>query len=568
MTVALILIGAVVLALVDVPARSLGVSNGVSPWLPPDGASVTGELDGTLSSASAALFAAPQATQSLPTTTGAVLIGTLDHELATTVWRRTVATADHDRYEVYTAGPDVRLLVRGGASIAGFAGGLLVLPHDAAPGARWQSSGTTVQPDGLQWQSSFTASTAERPDCLATAGELTVTGSHDSAGRYEVSQTWCRGRGLVRDRWVAPDGKVTAWAETGGTAPDVGSIGTGDATDAPGDPRDWTLTELHPTTVLPGSDPEPMSGAPSGPPLTTTSGLLVLQSGSDVVVLDAHEGTGPVARHRLHPGGPITAVGVFGDVVLAATMARQVVAWSAPTGAVLWRTGIDDVVHPVLARLTDDAALVALASGAVLALDLRTGAEMWRAPALVGSDFPASVGPTGAVLVAGSSGTVELREATSGAVRWTWRTEATIDGVVLGSDRAWVMTDLGLYGIDPGTGEDTVLRRAGTATLPFVAGDRLVLVRPEGVRGLDAEGREVWRRPYGCRSASAGAGGVLCWQADRVSLLDPRNGTVVVEQPVAAHMSGQLSASVSATGVWWRVTSADGSSWVVYRWSA
>lgn len=578
LTVVVLVLGGVLLGVADVPARSSAGTVPATPWLPSDGASLPGRTGDGDATATSALFAAAEATQSLPATAGATLIGALGSDLSTTVWRRTVAIGGHDVHEVYTAGPDVRLLTRTAPRIVGYVGGILLLPHDVRPGSSWKSSGTTVHPDGRPWRASFRAGPADRPDCLTTDGEVIVGGDGEGAGRYRVTQTWCRDRGLVSDSWTGPDGPVHAWTATvegTATSPDP-TVTTADRTGTPagsGDPAGGTVTRLTAVSALPDGGTEPLTGSPAGPPLVTASGLVVVRSGADVVVLTP---TGPdvlVVRHRLHPGGTVTAVGVFGEVVVSATTARELVGHHAGTGALLWRAAIDDVAAPVLARLTDDAALVALASGDVLAVDLRTGAERWRAAAPVGQHFPASVAavagprPGRAVLVAASSGSVELRDAGTGRLHWTWHTDATVEGVVLSGDRAWVRTDRGLYGIDPATGRATVLRRAPATLPPLVLDGRLVLARPEGVRALDAAGQQVWRQPYGCLSTAVAPRGLLCWQAERVLLLDAGTGAVLAERAVPEHGAGQLDAAVSGSEVWWRVTRVGPEGWVVFRWS-
>jgi len=578
LTVVVLVLGGVVLGVADLPARSSAGTVPATRWLPPDGASLPGRTGGGDATATSALFAAPEATLSLPATAGATLIGALGSDLSVTVWRRTVASAAGDVHEVYTAGPDVRLLTRTAPRIVGYVGGILLLPHDVRPGSSWESSGSTVHPDGRPWRASFRAGPTDRPECLTTDGEVTVGGDGEGAGRYRVAQTWCRDRGLVRDSWTGPDGSVHTWtAAAQGTpiTPDP-TVVTADRTGTPassGDPAGGAVTRLPAVAALPDGGTEPLTGSPAGPPLVTASGLVVVRSGADVVVLTPTGTDVLVVRHRLHPGGTVTAVGVFGDVVVSATTARELVGHHAGTGAVLWRSAIDDVADPVLMRLTDDAALVALASGQVLAVDLRTGTERWRATALVGQDFPASVAavagpqPGRVVLVAASTGSVELRDATTGRVRWTWRTDAVVEGVVLGADRAWVRTDRGLYGIDPATGRATVLRRAPATLPPLVLDGRLVLARPEGVRALDAAGQQVWRQPYGCLSTTVGPGGLLCWQGERVLLLDAGTGAVLAEHAVPEHGAGQLDAAVSGSEVWWRVTRVGPEGWVVFRWS-
>ena len=87
-----------------------------------------------------------------------------------------------------------------------------------------------------------------------------------------------------------------------------------------------------------------MTGVPSSvPPVLTAAGLVIrATSSNDLVAFTPKTPTQWVALWRMHPGGTVLSAAAFGDVVVATTSQRQVVAYSA-AGVRLWQHDLDEL---------------------------------------------------------------------------------------------------------------------------------------------------------------------------------------------------------------------------------
>src|SRR4029450_3083665 len=120
---------------------------------------------------------------------------------------------------------------------------------------------------------------------------------------------------------------------------------------------------------------------------------------------------------RAHPGGTVLSLSAFGNVIIATTSTRQVVAYS-DVGVRLWQLAVDDLAPTSPLRISGrDPVLVALGCEA-RRFDLVTGDVLWAQN--IGSDvnvLPA-VG-AGVVVVMDRGGATTAFEAGTGQRRWS-----------------------------------------------------------------------------------------------------------------------------------------------------
>jgi|GEM_PF-7063714 len=575
-TVAIVVVAALVLVAVDTPARSAGP--GDSPYLPPDGESavvshVLNSDAAQLMSIGTAVLAAPLASQSVSQPLGTVLLGALRQDYATPVWRRTLVGSDRDTTELWSAGRDLRLLAVDSPTVLGYAGGVLVLPANAAPGQSWTSEGTLVslgkEVAGTPWRSEFAASASATAGCLDLIGSIEVSSPHASV--TELRQTWCPHRGPVSTT-ISGDGTTEHWAGTD-DRPTL-DIATAEARAVPvEDPRrelqDWQLSATPTVDRLPDGTVMPANGAPGSTLRATASGRAVVTASTDVLVLDP-EDTQFVIRHRLHPGGALVATDTFGDVVVAATDRREVVAYDSTSGTELWRLTLPDISYATLRRLDDTTLLVASVNGTLSAVDGATGSVRWQKPVQFVTGFPATVGGGRAVFT-DPGGDLVAVDAATGATVWQEPVDGTVDRIELGFDGSTVLafTDLGLVARTLSDGSPLFQRRAGNSTTLALLPQTLVLAQPDVLVGITGDGHEAWRQPLGCDFLTPIGSLVACWQTTTVVVLD-QHGTEVARQGLDPHIAQQLWATVAPDGLWWRANrpGPTGLSWQLHRWTA
>lgn len=150
----------------------------------------------------------------------------------------------------------------------------------------------------------------------------------------QVARTWCLGAGVTE--WTDSSGSVeNVWSRAGRPpleAPDT--VGPG----ASGDTTRWRPRTLRATAVAPSTGPAPMHGTPGNtPPVVTNSGVLVRTTvaGQDLVGFGTGAERDVALRWRAHPGGMVLEVAGFGDVLVATTSTRRVVAYD-DRGVRLW----------------------------------------------------------------------------------------------------------------------------------------------------------------------------------------------------------------------------------------
>jgi outer membrane protein assembly factor BamB len=262
--------------------------------------------------------------------------------------------------------------------------------------------------------------------------------------------------------------------------------------------------------------------------------VAALRTGNDVVAINPAATTGTLdhTTWRAHPGGALLTCVTIGQITVATTSERRIVAYG-PTGVVLWiASSPDSVDQPAIAF--GGQLVVTSVDGTVMALNPSTGHETWRAKTpselalqpvasgdtmvvidengttvAFGSDgherwrsteFPASVFAISAgVVIVNERGAPTLRgyDVASGNKLWrAWGPAAVVslsdlDGVVV----AYLGRE-GAAAFDPATG--SLLWMVNQKTLDLlVVGNRAVLATTENVVVLSRDGTEVARIPHG-----------------------------------------------------------------------
>ncbi|RCK70699.1 hypothetical protein DT076_04640 [Desertihabitans brevis] len=416
---------------------------------------------------------------------------------------------------------------------------LPTLVADVAPGSRWSAEGTVSDGSGADigsYRVDLAAEDADEAGCLDVRQELVV------AGRAETGvDTWCPGRGVVaRER----DGR--RWTPAAAPGP---SAGLGTANPAPRwEPGRWRAEERpllrHGTEAVLTSAQPPVAG--SDPERL----VLALDAAGDLVALDTATPGSPVLWYA-HPGGVLTAVRTFGQVTVAATTTRELVAYD-DRGRRLWTHRLDDVSQAGPLALDATTLVVADLSGTVTALDVATGAERWRAA--LDSDLTGTPVVCGDVVVAADAVPgLHAFDAATGAERWRWTPPEPVQTV--GCDAGLVvLTDLegDRHGIDAGDGT-TRWRVAGPSTVRTVAvvSGLVVLGTADGVEALDAAtGESRWSQPEAPLTLLEAGGHLVLARPAGLDVLTP-DGQRVAEVPVdLAGLGGSARLSAVEDGLW------------------
>lgn len=376
-------------------------------------------------------------------------------------------------------------------SFLAFRPGVIELPPQVRAGDTWTSTGTAYSGRDITFerQSSYryeaSAAAAAQPE-LQGKGCLTVTGTLTlGTTPFPSVTTWCPGRGIV--------------AETGSQA----SSAAIDAYPAWADPRAQVTTSTRQATVSPTgavlSTPDvatlPVTITPGGPPSFGSSGGAVAIRGSGDLVGFTLDQNAIQRRWRAAPGGLVTSLGAFGQVTVACTTARQLVAYDGD-GRWLWTTDLPDVTREPLVQLDETTMVAAFMDGRVAAYDLRSGTLRWERQ--VDADLPvAPAVADGRVVVATSQGELSALDP-RGEPLWSRTLPDRIDrlatagGLVFASGN----TSSRIYAWDAATGAplwDWIERETRHQLLPFAG--RLVVVADGSTYALDSAGREAWRRP-------------------------------------------------------------------------
>ncbi|MFN4002365.1 PQQ-binding-like beta-propeller repeat protein [Microcella sp.] len=564
-------------------------------FVPPDGQrSVTIDAQGvqnvtehTRSIGIEGIFAAPS-------TIAANLLGSLGDEAVRSAqwWRSSTVTDRGER------GADLfRLSSDGVTQVASWGGpigfvfepAIVLLPPEVQPGDAWSSTGSALPGGVLTYSAEFAALRADGPFTDQEGREIPLTGGCigvESTVRIEnvdegisttlaESTVWCPGRGAVWSSGTV-DGQPAGRAEVRpGALEPLGRTATAAATfGSLLDPA----ARLLPGRTLPIAITDPFFGAsdvtgqyPVAPAATADGRLVVVNDrGDDVQVLALGRAQARLAWFG-HPGGTVVAVGTAGDLVVATTSRRQVVAYDA-AGRRLWNWAADELVIaapvavPAGGSPTADI-VVAARSGTVTRLDARTGTARWSQS--LGADARAEVVVVDdLVLVADERERLTALDAATGAVLWLDELGLVVELAAAGGPQGIVVAMLEsgeVIALDRESGDERwSTGYTGLARGVLVVGDAVVVLTDEAVVALDAGGGAVrWRGAGGEALVGEGAASVVAIvRAADVELRSTADGAVIDAQPIDT-ASIAASRSALAVGAALVVLESDG---VLRRW--
>ena len=391
---------------------------------------------------------------------------------------------------------------------------LVELPADVAADSRWTGNGAAS--DVLDYQADFRAAAGD-DDCVEVTGEVRYTTRQGQPARtVTLQRTWCRNRGLVAATESHADlvTRTTQTATTPPQPPDTrGPLPRWTAPDS------WTEHKLDSISIDPAFGEGPMSGTTKAlAPVRTESGLVVRATAAtnDVIAFTPKTRSAWVSAWRAHVPGQILTLRAFGNVILVATSARQLVAYS-DLGIRLWHRDLDEIASAPPIRVSDGDVVVADLAGNVRRLALTTGAEAWQHRLSADVTVPPAVG-RGLVVAMDRGGTVTALDEASGQRRWTKELEGKGAGFVGGT--LVVLQDQTAHGLDPTSGDRRWLRPfVGTFTELAPLADRLVLASESATVLLDDAGR-VTARLSGYLRLTLSADRLVGWGTREAEVVD------------------------------------------------
>lgn len=394
-------------------------------FVPADGtAMLITAADGSRSVHETARGSGPGLLLELPPLAASPIFETSTHEQlrGAQLWRESVTPLDADTPQTTT----LYLLDERGVSMLASLGGeagfsyspaLVMLPADAAPGVTWEGEGAAM-PAGLLNYRMSGAIAGDADGCLRVTTDTRYVDPDAGVELLAVAETatWCPGRGIVRDEGIVAGEHVSF---SSAPFPELGGLGDPLVTD--GAATDWSAASAWRARVLEVqlSDPvygESMQAVPfAGLATSSRDGGFVAAVGSRL----AHYSVGGDTATRdwvASPGGDLLGIATIGDVTLASTSQRRLIAYDA-RGARLWAMRFPDVVVAPPAGVRDGDAVVVSLDGTLRRIDIATGAVVWEVELRTDVAAPLAT-DTGLVVVVDRGGNVLARSLVDGAERW------------------------------------------------------------------------------------------------------------------------------------------------------
>ncbi len=369
---------------------------------------------------------------------------------------------------------------QGGADV--YSPALVELPAQVAPGDTWSGEGTV---GSRTYRSDFRASAAE-PGCLQVSGTVAETSATGQPGTTrDVRKTWCERRAVVLEETVR--GEVSVRVDTVSRPAADPTLRTVGEDWAWSDPAHWRRRDFDLMSSDASLGSGPMAGTPGQvPPVLTASGLIIRPtSGDDLVATTPKTVDRWTSLWRMHPGGTILSVAAFGDVVLATTSRRELVAYS-DAGVRLWSESLEDVAFWAPVRVDDRHVAVGDAAGSVRVIDLLTGEVAWQQGVTTQVSGPL-VADSRVVVVFDAGGRTTAYAADTGARRWVEDLSAS-RGVILG-DTLVVRHEATLEALGLATGRHRwLLPQTGTLDALTTFGDTVVAATQLGTSVIDEQG--------------------------------------------------------------------------------
>ena len=339
-------------------ARPSAAGGAAAAFLPPDGAVGWAQMPGGAAQyehrrapGAAALFVLPDIAADIAIT--AYLDSARSTPHWATYWGPEAGRAGANPRDLYSIGPDgIRTVANMGYALDSvFVPGLRVLPSDVKAGAKWTSDGTSVWAqlgaDGASQSAEFAYSaafTAREPKaaelagyahggCLETVADLTLTPTGGAAIAYHQTSLWCPGEGLVASTgaYGGADPTTIAPAE----APDV-AVQLSARVPSWQHPESWDAAAVAARWSDPVWGDTAFTASPAVRPVMVGDALAVADVNSGDLTLLREDEQGLVVSRVLRPGGDVIALGPAGELLIAATSQRDLVAYT-----VTWRSRLD-----------------------------------------------------------------------------------------------------------------------------------------------------------------------------------------------------------------------------------
>jgi hypothetical protein len=414
------------------------------------------------------------------------------------------------------------------------------VPADPRPGQRIITTGRTQtlpEEGGVTEPYSSVLEVSDAADVGPGCLGFRRTDTLGTAAPVTSSRVRCPERGVVRlelptGRWDA----VAGWPE-------------GD------DPRRTVNLTPPPPGPLRGLVPTPIqfsrgllpAEVPAAGPLLSPGGNYVLAAAATGNLLWLTPGGQQFEMTAwVDVGGDIVGVAECGNVVVAATTRRTVMAHDAE-GRWLWTTELADVAgsNPVRAG---DALLVATKDGRLTALGCRDGAVRWGIDG-VGSTVSPAVGPTG-VLVAGD-GRVRLLDPVTGQQRWERNLPAQPRAVgFLGSLAVAADGDDIIHGLTGADGVPVWTHRLAATVVELHDLGEVVAVRTgTGFVGIDRRGQRRWQDDFRAMESLSDGRQVFAADLGGIVVIDAAGRTVERTEAPMHPVAASLHLARTPTGV-------------------
>jgi hypothetical protein len=354
---------------------------------------------------------------------------------------------------------------------------LVLLPADVRAGSQWSGAGSAG--DTLDYRSELRAE-AGSSGCLSVTGEVRYLSKEGQLGRVvTLSQTWCRRQGIVAESQSFADVRTT----TSRIDPPEPSIQS--TTNAPivwSAPQRWTTRSMTTISINPTFGEGPMVGSPSAVTPVRTESELMIQATvgrGDLVATTPKTPTEWTSIWRTHPGGTVLSLSAFGNVIIATTSNRQMVAYS-DIGVRLWQLSLDDLAPTSPLRISDREAVLVDLSGEIRTFDLSTGTVLWQHNVGLDVNVSPAVG-AGLVVIMDRGGTTAAFEEGTGEDRWDLQMQGAAATVI--GDTVVVIQDQTAHALLTTTGRHRWARPIfGTLTdMASFAGQVVVATKSQSV---------------------------------------------------------------------------------------
>lgn len=469
--------------------------------------------------------------------------------------------------DLYSIGPDgIRTVANIGYAVdAVFAPGLRVLPSDVKAGAKWTSDGTSVwsqlaadgssQSAELAYSAAFTAREPEadefagfsREGCLETVSDLSLTPAEGDALIYHQTSLWCPGEGQIASSGGLEGEEPTTVILA--RAPDL-AVQLSARVPSWQHPESWDAAAVAARWSDPVWGDTAFTATPAVTPVMVGDALAVADVNSGDLTLLREDEQGLVVSRVLRPGGDVIALAAVGELLVAATSQRDLVAYTV-RGDRVWTHRTPDLV--VAAPVTDrgDGLVVACLDGTLRLLDAATGKERWSTE--VSSDGVDSLTVTRDVVVsADRTGALAAVDLDDGEPLWTDESEGEVAGFATDGDSLYAARDDDIERLDAASGATVWKANVGTGTDDVVlAGAHVVAQTWDDIAAMDPEtGRIVWRAP-GAGAITTDGSSLMAASGARLRLIG-KDGADAATWPVPPESLGSfrfLTPSVNAVWV-------------------